>query len=320
MGLLSLFKSAVTGQRFRPADFNGNMIQIETQFNAHEGAGGAVHANAVAAGAAGFMSGADKTKLDGIATGAEVNQNAVAAFSVSGQDTVTAAGKTQTVELVAGANITLLTDNTTKQVQISASGTISTNADGVAVADVAGLYAGTNAEAIFAEIAGAGRTTETLKGLADEIDLKAPSADPTFTGASTLPVGFVVANVAADDESTKIANTNFVEERAKRIRATPEVTASKTLALTDAGRTIPCNHAHTQINITVPPNSSVAFPDETTIILARTGVADVAVVAGPGVTINSADSYKKINKQYETMALYKLAAADTWLLYGALKA
>lgn len=33
-------------------------------------AGGALHANAVAAGAAGFMTGADKTKLDGVATGA----------------------------------------------------------------------------------------------------------------------------------------------------------------------------------------------------------------------------------------------------------
>ena len=319
MGLLSLFKTAVQGRRFRPADFNDNMTQIETQFNAHEGAGGSVHAAAVAGSAAGFMSAADKTKLDGIATGAEVNQNAIAALSVSGQNTVTAAGKTQTVELVAGANITLLTDNTTKQVQISASGTISTNASAVAVADVAGLFAGTDSEAILAEIAGAGRTTETLKGLADSVATKAPSNNPTFTGSSTLPGGFVVADVADDDESTKIANTNFVEDRAKRIRATAEVTASATLALTDAGRTIPCNHASTQINITVPPNSSVAFPVGTTIILARTGVAEVAVVAGSGVTINSADSYKKINKQYETMALYKLAT-DTWLLYGALKA
>lgn len=36
---------------------------------AHVGAGGAAHANVVAAGAAGFMTGADKAKLDGIATG-----------------------------------------------------------------------------------------------------------------------------------------------------------------------------------------------------------------------------------------------------------
>lgn len=40
---------------------------------AHVGAGSTAHANAVAAGAAGFMTGADKTKLDGIATAATAN-------------------------------------------------------------------------------------------------------------------------------------------------------------------------------------------------------------------------------------------------------
>lgn len=39
----------------------------------HVGTGGAAHADVVAAGAAGFMTGADKTKLDGIAAGATVN-------------------------------------------------------------------------------------------------------------------------------------------------------------------------------------------------------------------------------------------------------
>jgi len=41
----------------------------------HVGAGGAAHANVVAGGAAGFMTGTDKTKLDGIATGATANSS-----------------------------------------------------------------------------------------------------------------------------------------------------------------------------------------------------------------------------------------------------
>lgn len=41
--------------------------------SSHVGAGGGAHANVVAGGAAGFMTGADKTKLDGIATGATAN-------------------------------------------------------------------------------------------------------------------------------------------------------------------------------------------------------------------------------------------------------
>lgn len=40
---------------------------------AHVGSGGAAHANVVAAGAAGFMTGTDKSKLDGIASGATAN-------------------------------------------------------------------------------------------------------------------------------------------------------------------------------------------------------------------------------------------------------
>lgn len=43
--------------------------------SAHVGAGGAAHSNAVAAGVAGFMTGADKTKLDGVAAGATANAN-----------------------------------------------------------------------------------------------------------------------------------------------------------------------------------------------------------------------------------------------------
>ena len=38
--------------------------KLQAQITAHKGAGGSEHANAVAAGAAGFMTGADKTKLD----------------------------------------------------------------------------------------------------------------------------------------------------------------------------------------------------------------------------------------------------------------
>jgi hypothetical protein len=44
--------------------------KLQAQITAHNGVGGATHPNAVAGGNAGFMSGADKTKLDGIATGA----------------------------------------------------------------------------------------------------------------------------------------------------------------------------------------------------------------------------------------------------------
>lgn len=49
----------------------------------HVGAGGAAHANAIAAGAAGFMTGTDKTKLDGIATGATANVGTVTSVNAA---------------------------------------------------------------------------------------------------------------------------------------------------------------------------------------------------------------------------------------------
>ena len=54
----------------------------------------------------GLMSSTDKTKLDGIAAGAEVNQNAFSSITV-GSSTVTADAKTDSFSLVEGSNVTL---------------------------------------------------------------------------------------------------------------------------------------------------------------------------------------------------------------------
>ena len=77
--------------------------------------------------AAGLMSASDKTKLDGIATGAEVNQNAFSNVKV-GSTTVAADGKTDTLELVAGSNVTLTPDATNDKVTIAATDTTYSNA------------------------------------------------------------------------------------------------------------------------------------------------------------------------------------------------
>jgi hypothetical protein len=51
----------------------GLAIGTDVAAQSHVGSGGTAHADAVAAGAAGFMTGADKTKLDGVASGATAN-------------------------------------------------------------------------------------------------------------------------------------------------------------------------------------------------------------------------------------------------------
>jgi hypothetical protein len=63
--------STITGT---PTTLSGYGI-TDAAPSSHVGSGGTAHANAVAAGAAGFMTGADKTKLDGVATGATANSS-----------------------------------------------------------------------------------------------------------------------------------------------------------------------------------------------------------------------------------------------------
>lgn len=70
---------------------------------------------------AGLMSTSDKSKLDGIASGAEVNQNAFSNVVV-GSTTIAADSKTDTLTLTAGSNITLTPNATDDSITISASG------------------------------------------------------------------------------------------------------------------------------------------------------------------------------------------------------
>ena len=70
---------------------------------------------------AGLMSASDKSKLNGIASGAEVNQNAFSNVVV-GNTTIAADSKTDTLTLTAGSNITLTPNATNDSITISASG------------------------------------------------------------------------------------------------------------------------------------------------------------------------------------------------------
>lgn len=89
--------------------------------SSHIGSGGNQHADATTS-VSGFMSGTDKTKLDGIQAGAEVNQNAFSKIAVSGQSDVDADTKTDTLTLAGGTGITITTNASTDTVTITATG------------------------------------------------------------------------------------------------------------------------------------------------------------------------------------------------------
>lgn len=72
------------------------------------------------------------------------------------------------------------------------------------------------------------------------------------------------------------------------------------------------------VTITVPPNSSVAYPVGTSIDLLRVGSGAVTIAAGSGVTLNYTPG-NKLRAQWSSASLFK-RATDTWVLVGDLSA
>lgn len=93
-------------------------------------------------------------------------------------------------------------------------------------------------------------------------------------------------------------------------------TSSYTLVLADAQKLIEMNSGSAN-NLTVPLNSSVAFPVGTQILCAQFGAGLTTIVATGGVTINSRDSLVDSAGQYAVWTLIK-RATNTWYLSGDL--
>lgn len=176
--------------------------------------------------------------------------------------------------------------------------------------------------------------TETAFARGDHIHptdtSRAPLASPALTGTPTAPTA------SAGTNTTQIATTAFVsaaiktqtdkmgaangyatlDENAKvyayQITKTMvEVTASKTLALTDDGKWLNVT-ASSAVTITVPANASVALPIGAEIDVCRWGTGTVTFAAASGVTIQNAEG-TSIPAQ-NTVAHLKKIATNYWLL------
>lgn len=110
-------------------------------------------------------------------------------------------------------------------------------------------------------------------------------------------------------------NVNEKVEPAQASSHIVSVTASKTLALTDAGTFQYCTNG-ANANITVPLNSSVAFPVGTEIEFYRNTTFTVTFVpATAGVTFLSTEATYTIADRYTSVVIKKVDT-DTWVLQG----
>ena len=90
-------------------------------------------------------------------------------------------------------------------------------------------------------------------------------------------------------------------------------TGSYTLVLADGGRSVEMDVASAN-NLTVPPNSSVAFPVGTIVEVCQVGAGQTTVVGGAGVTVRTPETLV-VTGQWSTVSLRK-RATDEWVAAG----
>jgi hypothetical protein len=71
-------------------------------------------------------------------------------------------------------------------------------------------------------------------------------------------------------------------------------------------------------NLTVPANSTVAWPIGSQVTILQTGSGQTTIVAGAGVTVNGTPGLK-LRAQWSAATLVK-RATDTWVVLGDLAA
>lgn len=88
---------------------------------------------------------------------------------------------------------------------------------------------------------------------------------------------------------------------------------SYTLVLTDMSKRVSMTNASANV-VTVPPNSSVAFPVGSLVFVSQDGTGATSIAPGSGVTINKAEGLL-VGGQYKMVSIIK-TATNTWLAIG----
>lgn len=91
--------------------------------------------------------------------------------------------------------------------------------------------------------------------------------------------------------------------------------ASYVLVLTDKGKTIEMNVAGAN-TLTIPPNSSVAFPIKAYLNLAQVGAGQTTITPGVGVAIHARNGLKTAGQW--ALATFYQRATDEWIAAGDL--
>jgi hypothetical protein len=134
-----------------------------------------------------------------------------------------------------------------------------------------------------------------------------------FAGAATtLNVGAATGTTTVNNALT-VSGTTILGPASITTQA-----SARTLTLADQGKVIDMTNT-SDVALTIPPNSSVAFPVGTQILVIRNSTGKVSFTPGAGVTLRSDSSKQFISTQYSAATLMQ-RAANEWYLIGNLAA
>jgi hypothetical protein len=139
--------------------------------------------------------------------------------------------------------------------------------------------------------------------------------DKTFATLNKAAVGLGnVDNTSDANKPVSTATQTALDTKTNKLITTNRQTASYTLVLSDADKLVEMNVGSAN-NLTIPLNSSVAFPTGTQILLAQYGAGQTTIVATSGVTVRSNGGKLKLNVQYSGATLIKIAENE-WYVFG----
>ena len=136
----------------------------------------------------------------------------------------------------------------------------------------------------------------------------------TLTDSGTVTSAMIADSTIVDGDISSTAN--IAQGKIADILTNAQA-ASYTLVLADKNKIVEMGVASAN-DLTVPPNSSVAFPVGTQIQVLQTGAGKTRILAGAGVTVNSTPGIY-MRAQWSGVTLLK-RATDTWVVTGDLSA
>lgn len=291
-----------------------------------------------------IMTAAERTKLSGIETSADVTDAGNVGSSIHGATAKTTPVSADTFALIDSAASNVLKKVTWANILT----TITTAADALyqplatILTNIAGLSStgliartGSGAVSVRTISSGTGITVTNGDGVAGNPSVaisdaellalagltSAADAMPYFTGSGTASVTTLTSfmRTVLDDADAATARTTLdAEKLGEKAGINTQTGTTYTLALTDKGKAVEMNNASPN-TLTVPPNSDVAFPTTTQIDIAQYGAGQTTIAAGSGVTIRSSGGKLKLTGQYSGATLYK-RGTNEWMLFGDIAA